>query len=59
MISLLVCLFVSKLYARLNVFNYTKETYGQETLVLIRDLKRQRTKLAKIESDIGSFVCIH
>ena len=53
MINLLVILFILKLFAQKNIFNYVKEKYGKEIRAEVRDFERQRMKLAKIELDIG------
>ena len=50
--KLLVILFLLKLYARINIFRLIEEKYGQKEIKLVRVIKKQRSRIAKIECDI-------
>ena len=52
MFKLLVVLFIIKLYARTNIFKHVKKKHGQVTLLVIRKIKDQRTRLMKTKADI-------
>ena len=51
--QLLVILFLTNLIlARTSIFTLIKQKYGQEKVKTVRDLERDRTKLAKVNNDL-------
>ena len=50
--KLLILLFLLKLFARINVFKFMPEKYGQSTIKLAKIIKKQHTKLSRLKSDI-------
>ena len=50
--ELLVIKFLMKLRARIPIFKYITEKYGQQTIDLTRSIERKRTKLKKIKCDL-------
>ena len=52
MFQLLVFLFITKRYARSNMFKYFKKKHGQDTLIVTCTSEDLKTRLMKIEADI-------
>ena len=52
MFSLLVILFVIKLYARNNTFQFIKKKHGQSIIMIVISYKSLKTKLMKAQADI-------
>ena len=52
MLPLLVTLFIIKIYARTNIFNFTKTKHGQDILRAARSLERMNKRRVKLQLDI-------
>ena len=52
MYKLLVILFLIKLYALKNIYDYIYGKYGQSRRTLARNTERNRMKIRKLKSDI-------
>ena len=50
--ELLAVLFILKLNARINIFKYIEEKYGQKEIKLARVIQKQRSHITKIQCDI-------
>ena len=50
--TLLVILFVIKLYARNNSFKFIKKKHRQKIIVIVRSYESMKTKLMKVQTDI-------
>ena len=52
MMKLLVILFISKLYARVNIFKCIEEKYRRDDTKLARTIEKQRVKITKVNYGI-------